>query len=74
MCMFALYTPITCAVFNHKQKAESNIKNCYIMMTYLLLELKAGHIVSTCGFRTDRQLYKAKLYNVKLWKDKVSIY
>lgn len=34
MCMFVLYTRITCAVFNHKQKAKIIIKSSYIIMTY----------------------------------------
>lgn len=45
MCMFALYTLITCVVFNHKQKAKHNVKGSYIIMTDLLSGLKACHVV-----------------------------
>lgn len=50
VCMFALYTLITCAVFNQKQKGKCNVKNSYIIVTYLFSRIKACHITFAALF------------------------
>lgn len=50
VCMFALYTLITCTVFNQKQKGKCNVKNSYTIVTYLLSRIKACHITFAALF------------------------